>query len=90
MSNKVSCPKCGASLSEDSYFCNYCGTALVDMQSIIKKRAELAIQKEADDEKFYHHQRMERLQLPRMIMATIFIAIGLGALIFMGIMATIH
>lgn len=47
MINKnITCPKCGASISGESLFCNFCGSAITDVTDILKEKAHLEIQKE--------------------------------------------
>ena len=96
MSNmNISCPKCGASLTNDSLFCRFCGTPIADVTEILKEQEKLKIQKEKNEDELrtqigLHEleERNQRYELRRMILGSICLFIAMGFIIFIVIMAT--
>ena len=89
MSNtSINCPKCGASLNGDSLYCNYCGTAITDVRDLLKKKAELELQKKENDEQLRKEMVQHKLSQRKMILDLIFAALGMGVIIFMCLMAS--
>lgn len=71
----MNCPGCGASITDDSKFCNYCGTKLPEVQQEDKKRREFRfefnnensvrkeqIRKERDRQRQEHELKMQEKQ----------------------------
>lgn len=100
MSNtSINCPKCGGTIKGDSLYCSYCGAALMDVRDILKKQAELNIKRQENDEDIRHQKaktdqylRIEETKnsadKARYTFATVFMIIGIGAILFMCLIAT--
>lgn len=87
-STQINCPKCGASLNDDSLYCNYCGTAITDVRDLLKKKAEMELQKQENEEQLRLEKEKHQMLQGQMLLKIIFLVIGLGTVLFMCIMAS--
>lgn len=87
-STNINCPKCGASLKGDSLYCNYCGTAITDVRDLLKKKAEIELQKQENEEQLRLEKAKNHMIQGQMLLKIIFLVIGLGTILFMCIMAS--
>ena len=88
MNTDIKCPKCGAAVSGDSLYCNYCGAAITDVRDLLKKKAELNLQKEENDEELRVEQSKHKMHQAKSFTDILILIIGLGAIIFMCLMAS--
>ena len=84
----INCPKCGASLNGDSLYCNYCGTAITDVRDLLKKKAEMELHKQENEEQLRLEKEKHQMLQGQMLLKIIFLVIGLGTVLFMCIMAS--
>ena len=87
MNNEIKCPKCGAAISGDSLYCNYCGAAVTDIREILKKKAELDIEKQQLTEKTSYERKSAKSQMMKDLPRYITLILGLLVILFMCLMA---
>ena len=84
----ISCPKCGASIDGKSLYCNYCGTAITDVRDLLLKQAKIDLQQKENDEKLRLETQKHKMAQRQMILKLVFLALGIGVVLFMCIMAS--
>ena len=85
--HEISCPKCGAALNGDSLFCNYCGAAVTDVRDLLKEQEKNRLHKERVETDMAKKKQEMKSDKRGFIFAMLFMIVGLGAIIFMCMMA---
>lgn len=87
MNNEIKCPKCGAAINGDSLYCNYCGAAVTDVRDLLKKKAEIELEKQQLSDKNQYERNNARSQLIKDLPRYIALILGLLVILFMCLMA---
>ena len=87
-STSINCPKCGASLSGDSLYCNYCGTAIADVRDLLKKKAELELQKKENEEQLRKEMAQHKMKQRQNFSDIAILLIGSAVILIMIFMAS--
>ena len=88
MNNEVKCPKCGAAINGDSLYCNYCGAAVTDIRDLLKKKAELDMEKQQLEDKSDYERNSAKSQLIKTLPHYIALILGILVVLFMCLMAS--